>query len=130
MIADLFARSETPMALERCRECGKEISTDAARCPNCGARNSAHKSAWSVVGKVLLVLTLLVVAFLGYGCLKIATDPDAAQRADERDAIASCEAAYERAKEDPRNSRSTIGVLYGACESKKADFRRKWGRNP
>jgi hypothetical protein len=25
------------MALKACRECGKQISTDAAKCPNCGA---------------------------------------------------------------------------------------------
>jgi len=27
------------MALKKCKECGKEISTGAGRCPHCGARH-------------------------------------------------------------------------------------------
>lgn len=33
------------MALTPCRECGKDISTEAAVCPHCGAPSLAHQSA-------------------------------------------------------------------------------------
>ncbi len=48
------------MALIKCHECGKEVSTEAAKCPNCGAK---VKKPTSLATKLLLgVLGLGVVA--------------------------------------------------------------------
>lgn len=33
------------MAMTRCRECGENVSTEAAACPHCGATNPAGASA-------------------------------------------------------------------------------------
>ena len=30
------------MAMARCRECNKKISTEADTCPNCGAKEKDH----------------------------------------------------------------------------------------
>lgn len=35
------------MALKKCEECSKEISTDASECPNCGAKQAKKTSALS-----------------------------------------------------------------------------------
>src|SRR6266446_2966832 len=45
------------MALVKCRECGKEISSSAASCPNCGKRQTS-------LGTKLVVVMTLVVAFI------------------------------------------------------------------
>lgn len=45
------------MALVRCTECGKEISSQAEACPNCGRKWPKRTS----------VATWIVVAFLGFG---------------------------------------------------------------
>jgi hypothetical protein len=37
------------MALESCRECGKDVSTDALTCPSCGAQRPASRD-WTGTG--------------------------------------------------------------------------------
>lgn len=43
------------MALIKCPECGKEVSSDCKRCPNCGKQLKKH-----VAPTVLLILALLI----------------------------------------------------------------------
>jgi hypothetical protein len=50
---------ETAMPLIVCKDCKKEFSTDARRCPHCGAKKPRHKSR---IGVVLLVIFLGLVA--------------------------------------------------------------------
>lgn len=118
------------MALVRCPDCSKQISTDAARCPECGARNPHRTSARPWLWRTFAWILAAVIVFLGYGCYRIRTNPDAAQRTQERNAIANCEDGYDRATDDPRNSRESLALVYGACAQLKADFRQKWGRDP
>ena len=44
------------MALQKCRECGKEISTQAASCPQCGA----PKKKSGCLNQIALLMLLLV----------------------------------------------------------------------
>jgi RNA polymerase subunit RPABC4/transcription elongation factor Spt4 len=46
------------MALKKCKECGKEISTEAKVCPNCGKKNPTGER----VGCVAAVLILIAIA--------------------------------------------------------------------
>jgi len=48
------------MALAKCKECGKEISSQAKVCPNCGA--SIKKKA----GCSIIILVLLAIIFISY----------------------------------------------------------------
>lgn len=53
------------MALTKCRECGKEISTTARSCPHCGAKRT------SVLGRIWLAAKLfvaLIVGLMAYQC--------------------------------------------------------------
>ncbi len=47
------------MALKTCRECGKEISSRADKCPHCGYRRSRV-----LTGCLLIVLPLVIVYLL------------------------------------------------------------------
>lgn len=47
------------MALAKCRECGKQVSSEASKCPQCGV---AHPCPSPVLG----IIYLLGFAFLGY----------------------------------------------------------------
>ena len=50
------------MALMKCRECGHEISSEAASCPRCGAPKPQKKS--SIEGSVQAILGIIFVTFL------------------------------------------------------------------
>ena len=47
------------MALIACKECGKEISSKASKCPNCGVRLKMH-----IILKIIIFFMVLPV-FLG-----------------------------------------------------------------
>jgi hypothetical protein len=66
------------MALIPCRECGKDISTEAAACPHCGAPSpapsvappTAPKKGMGSFAKGILIVGGLFVAFLIFGALQ------------------------------------------------------------
>ncbi len=52
------------MALKKCSECGKEISTEAKDCPHCG-KPQRKKTRWGLlisIGLILLVLFMWVAS--------------------------------------------------------------------
>lgn len=53
------------MELGKCRECHKEVSTQAKTCPHCGVSRPAWDYSWVIVG--WLLLGALVVAFVWSG---------------------------------------------------------------
>jgi hypothetical protein len=66
------------MALVKCRECGKDISSDAKACPNCGAKpiNKVAAGCGGIAG--LFILVVFAVSFFD---------------ADEKPAVSDGEAA-------------------------------------
>lgn len=56
------------MALTKCKECGKEVSDTAGKCPNCGAKVA---KPLGVAGWLLVAFT----AFVVYQCSSIASNP-------------------------------------------------------
>jgi hypothetical protein len=113
-----------------CAECGREYSNQAAACVQCGARNPTRTSAGAVLGKIVLVIVGLFVAFMVLGAILVANDPDADARNKDRDAINYCEDTYAQLKDDPRMTQGALGIAYGACEKMKEDYRAKWNREP
>ena len=47
------------MALKKCKECGKEVSSKAKNCPNCGAPIKKHISTGS--GCLIIILFVLFI---------------------------------------------------------------------
>jgi hypothetical protein len=57
------------MALITCKDCKKEFSTDALRCPHCGAKKPSQ------VGMLLCILRCIVVAPTGAAVFAVALNP-------------------------------------------------------
>lgn len=75
------------MALAPCKECGKEISTEATVCPHCGKKNPTSRGL--VVGKaggcLLVVIVLGIIGSLSESTRKhTAAPPTAAQVAAKK----------------------------------------------
>jgi hypothetical protein len=51
------------MALVKCKECGKEISSAAAACPNCGKPIS--KTSPAAAGCLIVIIVIVVLALIG-----------------------------------------------------------------
>ena len=51
------------METMKCKECGKELSTKAEICPNCGVRVK-KKSTFSIIFRVLEIITVIVVLII------------------------------------------------------------------
>jgi len=50
------------MAMIKCLECKKSISSDADKCPNCGTENTSTSKVW-INGIASLVVIFLVYYF-------------------------------------------------------------------
>jgi nitrate reductase NapE component len=57
------------MAIKKCKECGKGVSTKATACPNCGARLTSGFSILRVLLLVLSIVVLLPVALISGGII-------------------------------------------------------------
>lgn len=101
------------MALAPCKECGREVSSDATTCPQCGARQRA--SVWP---KVLGGFALLVGAFFAYG-FYLQSLPGADEATRARDAYKVC---VRLAHEQDGSTQP--------CERILGDFEAKYGRHP
>jgi hypothetical protein len=51
------------MALIKCKECGKEISSAAAACPNCG--KPIPKTSAAATGCLVVIIVIVVLALMG-----------------------------------------------------------------
>lgn len=106
------------MAMINCKECGKEISTEAKACPHCGAKVPRTKWwLWIPLG--------LIAAFLVFGAI-VGGSPEAQEKGRERDAIALCWQDHERKSLDP----STKRFVASACEMMEQRFTTKHGHKP
>lgn len=106
------------MPLVKCRECGHEMSTSAAACPQCGARVAKPKLwLWVPLG--------LVGLFLLYATTRTQS-PEEKMMWTRRDAIQLCWEDYKRKSLDPQAARFVAGV----CEMKEQEFKDKYGRAP
>lgn len=66
------------MALVRCAECGKDVSTEAAACPHCGApRTSAGKAVAKAASRVWTAVKLvigLIFFFIVFRCTQMSSE--------------------------------------------------------
>lgn len=52
------------MPLKPCRECGKEVATDARACPQCGAPAPTRPKSETDATRIFLVIILLAMLVL------------------------------------------------------------------
>jgi hypothetical protein len=114
------------MALKKCKECGNDVSTEAAACPKCGAVTKKKSGFLRFIGgAVLIFITLVAIVALVNGISnppkpatpqspeKVAADAKAAQQQYE-----TCKTYLEKAKEldvlyDMTARGASIKVLVG-----------------
>lgn len=126
------------MALITCKECGKDISDQAAACPGCGAPVQSTQPAMPAppkslgdkkvgCGTVILVFGLLGLLGLAVVMAIDPVDPAAsAAQQHDRDVIDLCWKDYGRRSLDPQTKRFVAEV----CEKMESDFKQKFGREP
>lgn len=111
------------MAIIKCSECGGEVSDKANSCPKCGNRiNTAGKS----FGKVLLWLAGGFVAFLAFGAVLRANDPNT----DAKDKAKAVLELCRREQNDELKSIAERRFIRGACDMKRDEYIQKYGYNP
>lgn len=103
------------MSLVSCRECQKEISSEAKSCPHCGAKPKSSLGLWLLVGGVIAILLISAASN---------SPPSEIQR--ERDAIERCWQEYERKSLDPETKR----FVASTCELMERKFTEKHGHKP
>ncbi|MCZ7564528.1 MAG: hydrogenase maturation nickel metallochaperone HypA [Burkholderiales bacterium] len=96
------------MALVKCKECGKEFSSSARACPNCGKRRT------SFVTKLFAGFFILVGVFTVWGMIQGQKASDAAA---EREAarLAALNPAQRAAEEAAKAREQRLSAARGAC---------------
>lgn len=97
------------MALVKCKECGNDVSTDAATCPKCGAKRAkaTSKLTWIVGGFFALVITIGIIQSNGSPSAPAAPSPEKTKADKERDqrtiAAASAMKVLKSSLRDPKS---------------------------
>lgn len=64
------------MALKRCKECGREISTEAKVCPHCGKKNPTGERIGCIAAVLILLAVAAVMSIFSHDESTSATDSD------------------------------------------------------
>ena len=59
------------MESSNCKECGKEVSSEAAACPHCGHPTSPQSDTTSYTLKVIIISCIVVIALIVIMCAGI-----------------------------------------------------------
>ena len=107
------------MALVKCEECGKEISTKAKKCPNCGAPQKKKKK-YGCGTLILVAFLALIIASL---FMQENDSSSVSGGFDWNDALTMCQITIKNAAFDP----GTAKVPYVENSGSGANFNFSWG---
>lgn len=113
------------MALIRCKDCGKEFSSDAKSCIHCGAKAPKQASGCMPIALVMLVSALVLIAVLIYAGTAPGSS-DYSRQSGDRAAIEQCK----KDRDDELNLISTRRLLRDTCAQLEQRFRDKYGYSP
>jgi len=99
------------MALVKCKDCDKEVSTEAKTCPHCGAPMPKEGMGWFATS--VMIVGGLVAAFLIFGAMQPETPRSVARERCDKIKRLAYTAAEKRAAED-------------VCAELMRDADRKW----
>jgi hypothetical protein len=92
------------VALIKCKECGKDVSTQAKTCPNCGAKVvDPDASKNTLIGCVGIIVIVVVLSVLGNTCSGPSKPKTEAEKQEDilSDAFYMCQAFIEKNLRDP-----------------------------
>lgn len=98
------------MALSNCKECKKEVSTKAERCPHCGIKNPTTKSSDVLIGVAVLVVIVFIATKCSSSEPKAGAQVSAPQSAAEDKAAAAKQTAQCKSDLQCWGDRATIGA--------------------
>lgn len=113
------------MALTACKECGHQVSTEAAACPQCGAQVKPAQKKSSVWPWVLGVPVGLFVLAMVMGGTVLDT-PETRARLEQRHVIELCT----KDMNDPLRSAGHREAARAMCEGLRDRYVREHGREP
>jgi hypothetical protein len=102
------------MALTKCRECGREISTTAAVCPNCGAKQT-RTSGCAIVVLVIIVGAAILVG-IGNFANRLEQEQQAAEQQQRKTAAAKEQAKAFGEQRDAVLSSARAAIAKGDFE--------------
>lgn len=116
------------MALTKCKECGKEVSTTAKACPHCGAKVVRTSAFTVIVGGffVLVAITMFAGHLSTESAKAAAAEQQARQAAAEKARIASLSPemrAAEEKRQREKDAANREAERQMAADKKKADER-------
>lgn len=113
------------MTMTRCKECGKQVSTEARACPHCGAVAPAKKKLKGGVGKWVLIMLAIgvVVAVLPKQDKAKASAPQKTQAAPISDTPRKVEVTATKEKIDEVTDRQRAALAALKAQSEALDQR-------
>lgn len=98
------------MSIEKCRECGKDVSSEAKACPHCGASEPVPPKG---VGKIVTIAAIIFAIYVGAQCSDSTNAPNktatpASPRPPTEEELKSsarhmCSEFVKRSAHDPRS---------------------------
>jgi uncharacterized membrane protein YvbJ len=95
------------MALVKCRECGKDVSTEAKACPSCGAKVAKYKEPKKPLSPIIKYSLIGVVAFVFISTYIQNQSPEHVQAEENHQDIGMaevvCKMAFEKSAKNPNS---------------------------
>lgn len=113
------------MALKPCRECGREVSTEAKSCPNCGAENPVKKQSigqkrvGTGTGCLIILGIFLVTMWVASLCSDNNSTVERTSTVESSSALSACEAAFRNAAavDDMHDTVEDLDPAIRACRT-------------
>jgi hypothetical protein len=108
------------MSLKKCKECGKEISTAASKCPNCG-KPQTKNSTWILLGIIAFFFIIGIMPVLFHSpspslSIPIVQDtPQVNQNATDAQIYREFEVCMNNAKKEKDDNKLEYQHLSGEC---------------
>ena len=115
------------MALRKCKECGKEVSSKASACPNCGAPVKKAPTQYGCGGCLgFLLIGVVLLSIIGHFLPESASPPRAPETSEQRSEREAREPKDRQAKEQQAQADQQKKAATDAIVAAKTEKFKKW----
>jgi len=115
------------MALCKCKECGKEVSSKASACPNCGApvkKEATQYGCFSCLG--ILFIGCILLSIMGNFVPKSSSPPRTPETSKQRSERVARESQNRKVKEQQKKADQEKQLAAEAAVAAKTEKFKKW----